>query len=64
MEAWRKVQGLNKMILCGHSLGGYLSFAYAERYPQHVDRLILGTSARLYKAIHMYDTLRIYIHDP
>jgi pimeloyl-ACP methyl ester carboxylesterase len=52
------------MILCGHSLGGYLSFAYAERYPQHVDRLILGTSARLYKAIHMYDTLRIYIHDP
>jgi pimeloyl-ACP methyl ester carboxylesterase len=48
MEAWRKAQGLNKMILCGHSLGGYLSFAYAERYPQHVDKLILGNNAYTY----------------
>jgi predicted esterase len=55
MEAWRKAQGLNKMILCGHSLGGYLSFAYAERYPQHVDKLILGNLA--------YHILRTqYIH--
>merc|ERR1712232_256690 len=25
----------------GHSMGGYLSVAYCERYPQHVDKLIL-----------------------
>jgi cardiolipin-specific phospholipase len=41
LEAWRKVNGIPRMILCGHSMGGYLSVAYAERYPQHVDRLVL-----------------------
>ena len=41
LEAWRQVRGIPKMILCGHSMGGYLSVAYAERYPQHVERLIL-----------------------
>ena len=41
LEAWRKQQKLDKMILAGHSMGGYLSVAYCERYPQHVERLIL-----------------------
>ncbi|EOR01230.1 hypothetical protein E3P77_00731 [Wallemia ichthyophaga] len=41
LEAWRKAQGLNRMILVGHSLGGYLSTVYALRYPQHVRKLIL-----------------------
>jgi len=29
------------MVLFGHSLGGYLSVAYAERYPERVEHLIL-----------------------
>ena len=29
------------MILAGHSFGGYMSVAYTEKYPQHVDKLIL-----------------------
>lgn len=29
------------MILSGHSFGGYVAVAYSERYPEHVDRLIL-----------------------
>ena len=41
LEAWRKAQQIDKMILAGHSMGGYLSVAYCERYPQHVERLIL-----------------------
>ena len=41
LEAWRKAHSIERMNLCGHSMGGYLSVAYAERYPQHVDRLIL-----------------------
>merc|ERR1712232_716971 len=30
-----------KMILAGHSMGGYFSVAYCEKYPERVDRLIL-----------------------
>jgi len=41
LESWRKAHGLPKMTLAGHSMGGYMSVAYAERYPQHVERLIL-----------------------
>ncbi len=29
------------VILLGHSLGGYLSLAYANRYPENVERLVL-----------------------
>ena len=41
LEAWRKKNGIDKMILLGHSFGGYMSVAYCERYPQHVDKLLL-----------------------
>ena len=41
LESWRQHHNLPKMTLAGHSMGGYLSVAYAERYPQHVERLIL-----------------------
>jgi cardiolipin-specific phospholipase len=41
LEEWRKFDKIDKMILAGHSMGGYISVAYCERYPQHVDRLIL-----------------------
>eukprot|EP00558_Chaetoceros_sp_UNC1202_P007597 CAMPEP_0197235182 /NCGR_PEP_ID=MMETSP1429-20130617/2678_1 /TAXON_ID=49237 /ORGANISM="Chaetoceros sp., Strain UNC1202" /LENGTH=268 /DNA_ID=CAMNT_0042693717 /DNA_START=191 /DNA_END=997 /DNA_ORIENTATION=- len=33
------------MTLGGHSMGGYLSVAYCEKYPQHVERLILISPA-------------------
>lgn len=29
------------MVLSGHSFGGYVAVAYAERYPERVDRIIL-----------------------
>mmetsp|Transcript_15358 Transcript_15358/g.18630 ORF Transcript_15358/g.18630 Transcript_15358/m.18630 type:complete len:405 (+) Transcript_15358:82-1296(+) len=41
IEAWRETQKIEKMVLFGHSLGGYLSVAYAEKYPQRVEQLIL-----------------------
>lgn len=45
LEAWRKAHNIDKMTLGGHSMGGYLSVAYCEKYPQHVERLILISPA-------------------
>jgi len=41
LEAWRSMNDIDKMILSGHSFGGYVAVAYAERYPERVDRIIL-----------------------
>lgn len=41
LEKWRDAMKLDTMVLMGHSLGGYLSVAYADRYPDHVNRLVL-----------------------
>ena len=30
-----------KVLLCGHSIGGYLSVAYAEKYTDNVEELVL-----------------------
>jgi cardiolipin-specific phospholipase len=41
LDAWRVAKGLDQLCLVGHSLGGYLAVAYAERHPERVSRLIL-----------------------
>ncbi|KAG7352730.1 alpha/beta fold family hydrolase [Nitzschia inconspicua] len=41
LEAWRSENQIDRMILAGHSFGGYMSVAYCERYPERVERLIL-----------------------
>ena len=41
IEQWRRAMGLDKFILLGHSLGGFLSAAYSLSYPEHVRHLIL-----------------------
>lgn len=45
LEAWRAKNDVDKMILAGHSLSGYLSVAYCEKYPERVQRLILISPA-------------------
>lgn len=41
LEAWRSTNNIEKMVLSGHSFGGYVAVAYAERYPERVEQLIL-----------------------
>jgi cardiolipin-specific phospholipase len=41
LEAWRSRNNIDRMILAGHSFGGYMSVAYCERYPERVERLLL-----------------------
>ena len=43
IERWRRAIGLNQQfILLGHSFGGYLSLAYALRYPRFISHIILA----------------------
>ncbi|KAJ2779256.1 hypothetical protein GGI15_003927 [Coemansia interrupta] len=41
LEEWRSRMGLEKMTLCGHSFGGYMSALYALKYPERVEKLVL-----------------------
>lgn len=44
IEKWRQKVGLDKFVLLGHSLGGFMSTAYALRHPDQVKHLILVDS--------------------
>lgn len=41
MEKWRQKVGIDNFVLLGHSLGGFMSSAYALRHPSHIRHLIL-----------------------
>ncbi len=56
LEALRVALGAHKVDLAGHSWGGYLSMAYAVRYPQHVGHLVLCDSG----APRLGDTLFLF----
>lgn len=43
LEEWRLARGIDRFTLIGHSLGGYLSVAYALKYPGHLKKLILAS---------------------
>jgi proline iminopeptidase len=45
LEALRAYLGYQRLNILGHSFGGYLAMAYAARYPERIERLILCDSA-------------------
>ena len=42
VEEWRREMQLEKFVLLGHSMGGFLAASYAILYPQRVKHLILA----------------------
>lgn len=42
IEEWRQQMNLDKFILLGHSMGGFLAASYSLRYPERVKHLILA----------------------
>jgi len=45
IEAWRAALSLDTIVLLGHSIGGYIAAAYAERHPERVRQLVLASPA-------------------
>ena len=43
LEEWRVKRNIDRFTLLGHSLGGYMSVAYALKYPGHLNKLILAS---------------------
>jgi cardiolipin-specific phospholipase len=58
LEAWREKNGIDKMILAGHSMGGYLSVAYSEKYPERVEKLILLSPVGVPEQSQQLDAIR------
>lgn len=42
VEEWRREMQLDKIVLLGHSMGGFLAASYAIKYPDRVKHLILA----------------------
>ncbi|KAJ2083185.1 hypothetical protein H4R24_001015 [Coemansia sp. RSA 988] len=43
LEEWRQRMGIERMTLCGHSFGGYMSALYALKYPERVEKLVMAS---------------------
>ena len=52
LDRWREAIGIDKMVLVGHSLGGYLAATYALQHPQHVQHLVLVCPAGVVSPSH------------
>lgn len=48
IEEWRRKIGLDRMILLGHNLGGFLAAAYSLKYPSRYLKFLYKWKSFLY----------------
>eukprot|EP00826_Nyctotherus_ovalis_P060147 TRINITY_DN8415_c0_g1_i11.p1 TRINITY_DN8415_c0_g1~~TRINITY_DN8415_c0_g1_i11.p1 ORF type:complete len:285 (-),score=56.86 TRINITY_DN8415_c0_g1_i11:108-962(-) len=48
LEKWRENMGIGKMVLAGHSLGGYVATKYAVKFPSNIISLVLISPAAIW----------------
>ncbi|OQP42946.1 hypothetical protein A4H97_12400 [Niastella yeongjuensis] len=64
LEAVRVQLKLPKLTICGHSWGGMLAYAYAAKYPDKVERLVLlgpgGITPRFFA--YFYSNINFRLH--
>lgn len=53
LEKWRISRGIDKMLMCSHSLGAYMSLLYTMKYPKHAQKLLLISPAGIYKPLDL-----------
>jgi len=59
LEIWRQKMGIEKMILSGHSLGGYVATKYTVKFPLNVISLVLISPAAIWPApSNLQETVR------
>jgi proline iminopeptidase len=65
LELLRKHLKLTKLVLAGHSWGGMLALAYAAKYPEKVDRLLLLGSGGITRDFFAYfnSNIKMRLHD-
>jgi len=45
IERIRRICGVDKLILVGHSFGGFMAALYAAEFPEHVEKMVLVSPA-------------------
>jgi len=64
LEKWRQTMELEKMILIGHSFGGFVSGRYTAKYPQNVAKAVflssLGKLPRKHKSSKYITFLNLF----
>lgn len=52
IDEWRKYHNITKFNLLGHSFGGYMSYKYALKFSQNVEKLLLISPLGVERSIH------------
>ena len=55
LDGWLRANGLARVVLVGHSLGGFYASLFARRFPGRVSQLVLVSPAGLLSAAPTFD---------